>query len=362
MFIAAGDIKPGNIIFQPPSPTDPDGHSGPTSRVDLLYEKKRRAGTLTISLNQAPVVDYDAVKRSGSGGQRAEQMLAQSALDIVNDAQLALLRERVVKGGDIMSVGTPTKARRARSVTSVADEPQLGGGALGFASAAHRNQLRKTKNLQAKRHDSVNDLTLLDSEFKPSSTTGVSSPSSHRSRTYSRSDSGSGGGIEIDERYQGHIRYKCPYGMLLKVCDFGLSQKIPDVKHFRHTGDVHKAPYTPGGTEGYLAPEVLAHRPYGIAADLWAAGTVLYKCLSGTLPFVPPTACLERDVKFNGVAWKKVSEPCKAFIKSLLTVEESGRMSAKQCLNHAWFADILLISSVIIRENVDSGYDHDDDP
>ena len=332
--------------------------------MDLLYEKKRRAGTLTISLNQAPVVDYDAVKRGGSGGQRAEQVLAQAALDIKNDAKQALLRERVVKGGDVMSVGAPTKARRARSVSSVGDEPQLGGGALGFASAAHRNQLRKTKNLQAKRNESGSDVACLDADTKPSLSASVTSSNSHRSRTYNRSDSGNGGGIEVDERYQGHIRYKCPYGMLLKVCDFGLSQKIPDVKHFRHTGDVHKAPYTPGGTEGYLAPEVLARRPYGIAADLWAAGTVLYKCLCGTLPFVPASACLERDVKFNGVAWKKVSEPCKALIKSLLTVEENVRMSAKQCLSHAWFADILLISPVIIPGNISNMYDrdHDDQP
>jgi hypothetical protein len=51
-------------------------------------------------------------------------------------------------------------------------------------------------------------------------------------------------------------RYKCPYGMLLRVGDFGLCQKVPDVRHFQHTGDVRKAPYTPGGTEGYLPPEV----------------------------------------------------------------------------------------------------------
>ena len=53
-----------------------------------------------------------------------------------------------------------------------------------------------------------------------------------------------------------HDRYKCPYGMLLRVGDFGLCQKIPDVRHFQYTGDVKKAPYTPGGTEGYLPPEV----------------------------------------------------------------------------------------------------------
>jgi hypothetical protein len=32
--------------------------------------------------------------------------------------------------------------------------------------------------------------------------------------------------MEQDLTYQGNIRYKCPYGMLLKICDFGLSQNI----------------------------------------------------------------------------------------------------------------------------------------
>lgn len=392
-----GDIKPGNIIFQPPSVSNPESNSsiGVDNRVDLLYEKKRREGTLTISLNQAPVVDYDAVKRSGSGsgGTRARAIKSQTEMDIAKDANIALLRERVVKGGDIMAL-TPSKPRRTRSVTAGADEPQLGGGALGFASAAHRNTLRKkltatTINAAAhkKKAETTEDVVLSAEEMKysfslpsqirprrasstsdadgskddnmppppPSPPKAMASPS--RSRAYSRSDSG--GNIEVDERYQGHIRYKCPYGMLLKLCDFGLSQKIPDVKHFRHTGDVHKAPYTPGGTEGFLAPEVLQHKPYGLAADLWAAGTVLYKCLSGNLPFVPASACLDREVKFNGPAWRKVSEPCKQLIRSLLTVEEGGRLSAKQCLHHEWFSDILLISTVIIPGNLDMANDQE---
>lgn len=362
------------------------------NRVDLLYEKKRREGTLTISLNQAPVVDYDAMKRSGSGsdGTRARAVKSQTELDIAKDANTALLRERVVKGGDIMAL-TPSKPRRTRSVTSGVDEPQLGGGALGFASAAHRNTLRKkmsSNNVAIKKKAETTEDVVLSAEAaaansftmpsmvrprRASSTSNADSVGaddsssdaptkpaevSSRHRTYSRSDSGAGN-IEVDERYQGHIRYKCPYGMLLKLCDFGLSQKIPDVKHFRHTGDVHKAPYTPGGTEGYLAPEVLQHKPYGLAADLWAVGTVLYKCLSGNLPFVPATACLTREVKFNGPAWRKVSESCKQLIQSLLTVEEGGRLSAKQCLDHEWFSDILLISTVIIPGNMDMANDQE---
>jgi serine/threonine protein kinase len=329
-----GDIKPANVMFQPPAMAssgvaDASPSSGPAERVDLLFEKRRREGKLTITLNQAPLVDYDAVKikkssEGKSGGSPKKEGGKEKVVDLSVDCQTALLRERLVRGRDIHSVPGSSPSKPRRSILSDPSVPTYGGGgAEGFASAAHRNNLRKKRRANT---SSGADL-MRDS-------------------------------VESDLAYQGHIRYKCPYGMLLKICDFGLSQKVPDVKHFKFTGDVHKAPYTPGGTEGYLAPEVLLHKPYGIPADLWAVGTVLYKCVAGTLPFIPATSCLEKEVKFNGHLWKKISQPCRDLIASLLTVEEGSRPSARQCLNHPWFADILLISHVIIPVHHD---DNDDD-
>jgi len=39
------------------------------------------------------------------------------------------------------------------------------------------------------------------------------------------------------------------------------------------------------GTIGYMAPEIITHRQYGPAADVWAAGVVLYILLVGYPPF-----------------------------------------------------------------------------
>ena len=53
---------------------------------------------------------------------------------------------------------------------------------------------------------------------------------------------------------------------------------MPDVKYYRYTGDVHKVPYTVvRGTMGYLAPEILREESYGIAADVWSIGIILYE-------------------------------------------------------------------------------------
>jgi serine/threonine protein kinase len=346
-----GDIKPANVMFQPQSMSSAGEGVSTINRVDLLYEKRRREGKLTIALNQAPVVDYDAVKveRSNGSNSNGSPATSQKNADLQRDAKTAVLRERLIRGKDVVS-STPMnpsgKTSRRHSVAGPVEAASLSvaGGASGFSSAAHRNFYRRKKKVAVPSPSA-------SASTASASGTSVSPDNSSASDSLTAK-------MEQDLAYQGHIRYKCPYGMLLKICDFGLSQKVPDVKHFKITGDIHKAPYTPGGTEGYLAPEVMAHRPYGTAADMWAIGTVLYKCLAGTLPFIPATACLEREVKFNGVMWKKVSQNCKDLIAELLTVEENARPSAKQCLNHAWFADILLISGVIIPH--DAGMDSSD--
>ncbi|MEE8524875.1 MAG: serine/threonine protein kinase [Thermoanaerobaculia bacterium] len=62
----------------------------------------------------------------------------------------------------------------------------------------------------------------------------------------------------------------------IKVTDFGVSELLTSAN--LHRGVVC-------GTPGYLAPEAILRRGYTEKSDLFAAGVVLYECLTGRLPF-----------------------------------------------------------------------------
>ena len=76
----------------------------------------------------------------------------------------------------------------------------------------------------------------------------------------------------------------------VKLCDFGLARKVPNVRYYLETGDVHKVPAQPValGTPGYMAPEILSRRCFGVKADVWSVGIILFECLVG---YKVPVVC-----------------------------------------------------------------------
>lgn len=70
----------------------------------------------------------------------------------------------------------------------------------------------------------------------------------------------------------------------LKLRGFGISWKLADPADQCPPGQI--------GIPHFMAPEVVACRPYGCEADLWSLGVLLCVLLSGRLPFAGPKSQL----------------------------------------------------------------------
>ncbi|ENN81644.1 hypothetical protein YQE_01961, partial [Dendroctonus ponderosae] len=119
----------------------------------------------------------------------------------------------------------------------------------------------------------------------------------------------------------------------IMISDFGLS-KMED-------GGIMA---TACGTPGYVAPEVLAQKPYGKAIDVWSIGVISYILLCGYPPFYDENdvnlfaQILKGEFEFDSPYWDEISGSAKDFIKNLICVNVEKRFSCKQALAHPWIS------------------------
>lgn len=121
---------------------------------------------------------------------------------------------------------------------------------------------------------------------------------------------------------------------MVKAVDFGCCQKVIPGLRFR----------SKTGTPVYMAPEVHV-RNYGVESDVWSAAVMMYQMLSGKLPFVEydrrgniRDMGLHVGFDFDGEEWTNISAEAKDLINKLLVRDKTQRLSAKEILNHPWFA------------------------
>ncbi|CAB1315292.1 unnamed protein product, partial [Coregonus sp. 'balchen'] len=118
----------------------------------------------------------------------------------------------------------------------------------------------------------------------------------------------------------------------IMISDFGLS-KIED------TGSVMS---TACGTPGYVAPEVLAQKPYSKAVDCWSIGVISYILLCGYPPFYDENDAklfeqiLKAEYEFDSPYWDDISDSAKDFICHLMEKDFMKRYTADQALQHPW--------------------------
>lgn len=120
----------------------------------------------------------------------------------------------------------------------------------------------------------------------------------------------------------------------IMISDFGLSK-------MEGTGGVMA---TACGTPGYVAPEVLAQKPYSKAVDCWSIGVIAYILLCGYPPFYDENdsklfeQILKADYEFDAPYWDDISDSAKDFISCLMEKDPEKRFTCDQALEHPWIA------------------------
>ena len=121
----------------------------------------------------------------------------------------------------------------------------------------------------------------------------------------------------------------------IKISDFELAKTIED------------RTYTMCGTPGYMAPEIILNKGYGLSADWWAFGILLYEMICGVDPFADdePMKIYENILKGKIEFSSDFDEKSKSLIKHLLEPDLSKRYGnlkngINDIKNHVFFKSL----------------------
>lgn len=132
----------------------------------------------------------------------------------------------------------------------------------------------------------------------------------------------------------------------IKIIDFGLTRKLKPGEDVRILF----------GTPEFVSPEVINYEPVTTTSDMWSVGVVCYVLLSGLSPFMGDTD-VETFANISGIAYDfddeafdPISDDAKDFIRRLLIKNQRKRMSAAECLDHKWLAQVEKTSKKSFKE------------
>ncbi|XP_071381653.1 calcium/calmodulin-dependent protein kinase IGb [Centroberyx affinis] len=159
--------------------------------------------------------------------------------------------------------------------------------------------------------------------------------------------------VHRDLKPENLLYYSQDENAKIMISDFGLSKMVDN-------GIMSTA----CGTPGYVAPEVLAQKPYSKAVDCWSIGVITYILLCGYPPFYEETETrlfskiMKAQYEFDAPFWDDISESAKDFIRNMMQKNPSMRYSTDQALRHPWIIgktarsqDIYYSVSVQIQKN-----------
>lgn len=138
--------------------------------------------------------------------------------------------------------------------------------------------------------------------------------------------------------FNAKLRERSAAGVTVKLTDFGLSKKLESHSNKKATTNSFV------GTPSHMAPEMyMKNRKYGASADMWSLGILTYILLSGTRPFNERQVMAMQTEKVSFLkfparhGWNNVSDYAKDFLRKLLVVDPTKRMSASEAMDHTWF-------------------------
>lgn len=140
--------------------------------------------------------------------------------------------------------------------------------------------------------------------------------------------------VHRDLKPENLLYYSLDEDSKIMISDFGLS-KMEDPSSVLSTAC---------GTPGYVAPEVLAQKPYSKAVDCWSIGVIAYILLCGYPPFYDENDAklfeqiLKAEYEFDSPYWDDISDSAKDFIQHLMEKDPEKRFTCEQALQHPWIA------------------------
>ncbi|XP_052633588.1 calcium/calmodulin-dependent protein kinase type 1 isoform X1 [Harpia harpyja] len=140
--------------------------------------------------------------------------------------------------------------------------------------------------------------------------------------------------VHRDLKPENLLYYSLDEDSKIMISDFGLSK-------IEGCGSVMS---TACGTPGYVAPEVLAQKPYSKAVDCWSIGVIAYILLCGYPPFYDENDAklfeqiLRAEYEFDSPYWDDISDSAKDFIQHLMEKDPGKRFTCEQALQHPWIA------------------------
>ncbi|XP_054641865.1 calcium/calmodulin-dependent protein kinase type 1D-like isoform X1 [Dunckerocampus dactyliophorus] len=139
--------------------------------------------------------------------------------------------------------------------------------------------------------------------------------------------------VHRDLKPENLLYYNTDENAKIMVSDFGLSKTLE-----------HGVMSTACGTPGYVAPEVLAQKPYSKAVDCWSIGVVTYILLCGYPPFFEEnetrlfSKIMRAEYAFHSPFWDDISQSAIDFIRNMMEKNPTKRFTTEQALQHPWIA------------------------